>query len=119
MVRTRHLRFGVESCLNGVAVEDYDGTRVPLWLLQNCFATWLIQLGGMHSGDAALFNAGWVRMGPRLSKPLNSRACCPNYAIRLDINAFTPSKSQLKLLEKRAPLLVGAPCPAAVEGECS
>lgn len=58
---------------------------------------------------AAMFNTGWVVMGHSIIKPLNDKSCCPNYQIRLDTHLFEPSKSQLKLLRRRAGLLLCSP----------
>ncbi|KAJ3306759.1 Arginyl-tRNA--protein transferase 1 [Kappamyces sp. JEL0829] len=47
-----------------------------------------------------MIDRGWRRSGKYLYKPDIAATCCPPYAIRLDSAAFTPRKSQSKVLKK-------------------
>lgn len=49
---------------------------------------------------ADLLDRGWLRSGTFLYLPDNSRTCCPNIAIRLDVTKFRPSASQRKVLRR-------------------
>jgi arginine-tRNA-protein transferase len=46
-----------------------------------------------------LLDRGWRRSGTWLYKPLNAKACCPQYTIRLDVRKFKPNKKQRKVLK--------------------
>eukprot|EP00166_Cyanidium_caldarium_P001719 ctg_1890.g493 len=48
----------------------------------------------------ALMDAGWRRSGCFLYLPDNRRTCCPQYAIRLPVEAFRPSRSQRRVLRR-------------------
>ena len=45
----------------------------------------------------AMIDRGWRRSGDYCYRVDNSAACCPNYAIRVDVHDFTPSKAQRKV----------------------
>jgi len=47
-----------------------------------------------------LIDVGWRRSGHYVYKPDLSRMCCPLYTIRLDVDAFVPSKEQKKTLRR-------------------
>lgn len=48
----------------------------------------------------ALLNRGWRRSGEYCYKPMMQKTCCCQYAIKLDVDNFKPSKSQKKLMKK-------------------
>jgi len=47
-----------------------------------------------------MIDRGWRRSGTYCYKPDLKKSCCPQYTIKLDANAFKPSKSQRKLLNR-------------------
>ncbi|KAJ7591192.1 arginine-tRNA-protein transferase [Mycena floridula] len=47
-----------------------------------------------------MIDRGWRRSGTWLYKPSLRASCCPQYPIRLDAEAFIPSKSHRKLINK-------------------
>jgi arginyl-tRNA--protein-N-Asp/Glu arginylyltransferase len=49
---------------------------------------------------AALLDKGWRRSGMTVYKPDMRRTCCPTYTIRLEADAFSPSKDQARVLHR-------------------
>jgi arginyl-tRNA--protein-N-Asp/Glu arginylyltransferase len=49
---------------------------------------------------AALLDKGWRRSGMTVYKPDMRRTCCPAYTIRLEADAFSPSKDQARVLHR-------------------
>ncbi|GAA97447.1 uncharacterized protein L969DRAFT_446761 [Mixia osmundae IAM 14324] len=47
-----------------------------------------------------LCDRGWRRSGSYVYKPDMARTCCLQYTIRLDVGAFTPTKSQRQILKR-------------------
>ncbi|GMT00566.1 hypothetical protein PENTCL1PPCAC_22740, partial [Pristionchus entomophagus] len=45
-----------------------------------------------------LLNGGWRRSGSYLYKPDMEKTCCPQYTIRLDVDKFTLSRTQKRVL---------------------
>eukprot|EP01138_Halocafeteria_seosinensis_P002828 gb/GECG01002889.1/.p1 GENE.gb/GECG01002889.1/~~gb/GECG01002889.1/.p1 ORF type:complete len:674 (+),score=83.69 gb/GECG01002889.1/:1-2022(+) len=43
---------------------------------------------------------GWRRSGKILYYPINSKSCCPNYTIRLDVSQFQASKQQNRVVKR-------------------
>ncbi|KLO19826.1 hypothetical protein SCHPADRAFT_898398 [Schizopora paradoxa] len=47
-----------------------------------------------------MIDRGWRRSGEYCYKPDLHRSCCPQYTIRLNVNEFTPTRSQRKVVHR-------------------
>ena len=54
-----------------------------------------------------LIDRGWRRSGNWMYQPVLDDTCCPPYTVRLDVNEFTPTKSQKKVERRFTAYLEG------------
>ncbi|KAI9218542.1 arginine-tRNA-protein transferase [Blastocladiella britannica] len=77
------------------------------------YGAWAYRL--RHADYMAMMDRGWRRSGAYLYKPNMTHTCCPQYAIRLPLAAFTPSKQHRALINKSRRYLDGEWGPGAVD----